>query len=127
MGTALDKTRDRIRERQQEVAAKQAIVCAERETLRRELDPDWLTRFDRLTAHRGTAMSKAENQQCTACRMGIRPQTWNQVREGELLTCDSCGRLLYWDPAMTPRAEAATPAPVLNPDPPAIPKPRRVT
>jgi hypothetical protein len=34
--------------------------------------------------------------------MGVRPQTWNQLREGELLTCDSCSRLLYWDPAMAP-------------------------
>ena len=34
--------------------------------------------------------------------MGVRPQTWNQLREGELLTCDSCFRLLYWDPSMAP-------------------------
>ena len=26
------------------------------------------------------------------------------VREGEVLTCDSCGRLLYWDPAIVPPA-----------------------
>jgi len=52
-----------------------------------------------------------ENQQCNGCRMGVRPQTWNQLRKGELPTCDSCGRMLYWDPAMapgpkSPRAEA---------------------
>jgi hypothetical protein len=37
--------------------------------------------------------------------MGVRPQTWNQLREGELLTCDSCSRLLYWDPSMAPAAD----------------------
>jgi hypothetical protein len=47
--------------------------------------------------------------------MGVRPQTWNQLREGELLTCDSCFRLLYWDPAMAP---APTPSD-------AKPKPKR--
>jgi hypothetical protein len=37
--------------------------------------------------------------------MGVRPQTWNQLREGELLTCDSCARFLYWDPSMAPVAD----------------------
>ena len=44
--------------------------------------------------------------------MGVRPQVWNQLREGELLTCDSCSRLLYWDPAMAPAPKAPQPEPV---------------
>jgi len=41
--------------------------------------------------------------------MGLRPQTWNQLREEQLLTCDSCNRLLYWDPAITPATKAPEP------------------
>jgi hypothetical protein len=43
--------------------------------------------------------------------MGVRPQMWNQLREGQLLTCDSCSRILYWDPAMAPAPKAPQPAP----------------
>jgi hypothetical protein len=41
--------------------------------------------------------------------MGVRPQVWNQLREGELLSCDSCNRLLYWDPALAPAPKAPRP------------------
>jgi hypothetical protein len=39
----------------------------------------------------------------------VRPQVWNQLREGELLSCDSCNRLLYWDASMQPAPKAPQP------------------
>lgn len=107
LAAALEKTLTRVAERQQECKAELNALNSEREALRPLIETEYLTRYDRLTGSRGTGIARAENQQCTGCRMGVRPQTWNQLREGELLNCDSCGRFLYWDPAMTPAAPAA--------------------
>ncbi len=109
LAAALEKTRERIAARRQELAERLAALNAERDAVRALIETDWLSRFDRLAAARGTGIVRADNQQCTGCRMGVRPQTWNQLREGELLACDSCSRLLYWDPAMAPAPKAPQP------------------
>jgi predicted nucleic acid-binding Zn-ribbon protein len=105
LAIALENTRERIALRQAEYARELSALNVEREALRPLIEQDVLIRFDRLCGSRGTGLARADNQQCTGCRMGVRPQTWNQLREGELLTCDSCFRLLYWDPSMAPAPE----------------------
>jgi len=106
LAVTLDNIRARIHLRQAEFNRDLAQLNLEREALRPLIEPEWLARFDRLCGSRGTGIARVENQQCTGCRMGVRPQTWNQLREGELLTCDSCARLLYWDPSMAPASDA---------------------
>ena len=44
--------------------------------------------------------------------MGMRPQRWQDLigrdHEAEIFTCESCGRILFWDPRRdTPRSWAA--------------------
>jgi predicted nucleic acid-binding Zn-ribbon protein len=109
LAEALEKTQARIELRRREFAAQLASLDVERESLRKLIAPEWLSRFDRLCASRGTGIVPAENQQCTGCRMGLRPQAWNELREGQLIACDSCQRLLYWDPAMAPAPKAPQP------------------
>lgn len=109
LAAEVDAVRSSVAARQQAMAQELAGLDAEREAVRAALESEWLARFDHIAKSRGTGIVRAENQQCTGCSMGVRPQVWNQLREGELLSCDSCSRLLYWDPALAPAAKAPQP------------------
>ena len=112
LASEVEGVRTRVAARQRELSAELARLKIESDGIRMLFTlegSDWLARFDRIATARGTGIARAENQQCTGCRMGVRPQVWNQLREGELLACDSCSRLLYFDPAMAPEPKAPQP------------------
>jgi hypothetical protein len=109
LAAEVESVRASVAARQHEVAARLTALDSERDAVRASIDAEWLARFDRLAKGRGTGIARAENQQCTGCSMGVRPQVWNQLREGELLSCDSCSRLLYWDPAIVAAPKAPQP------------------
>jgi len=87
------------------IAADQAAlkdVEAQRVAARAGIGEDALSLYDRIARSKGTGLSEALNQKCSACQMLVRPQRWNELRDrdnAEMLTCESCGRLLYYDPA----------------------------
>ena len=101
--------RARVGEQDLEFREQLAALKVERETLRTQIPPERLAHFDRIAGAKGTGIARAEGQQCSGCRMGIRPQVWNQLRDGVVLNCESCSRILYYDPAMEPAAPAKTP------------------
>ena len=86
------------------LAAVEAERAAERaEIVKAESGEAALSTYDRIAKAKGTAVSEAINQKCSACQMMVRPQRWNDLRDrdndSEMMTCESCGRLLYYDPA----------------------------
>jgi predicted nucleic acid-binding Zn-ribbon protein len=86
-----------------EQQAKLAELKNEREQHRKEIDASVLQTYDRVSASsRKTGLARVQGQRCLACQMYLRPQIWNQVRSGQLLTCESCARLLYFDPSLEP-------------------------
>ena len=73
---------------------------AKREKLRVEVSPDLLRHYERVMKFRGTGLSEVRDHKCMACQMMLRPQTYNEVRSGQqIVTCDSCQRILYFNPA----------------------------
>jgi uncharacterized protein len=80
-----------------------ASVEEKRKTERAEIGETALSTYDRIAKAKGTAVAEALNQKCTACQMMVRPQRWNDLRDRDneetMMTCESCGRLLYYDPA----------------------------
>jgi len=60
----------------------------------------------------GVAVAEARNRSCTACFMSLRPQVMAEIRRGEdILTCDNCGRILYFVPAESIKADSAASQP----------------
>jgi predicted nucleic acid-binding Zn-ribbon protein len=80
-----------------------AAVEEKRKAERAEIGESALSIYDRIAKAKGTAVAEALNQKCMACQMMVRPQRWNDLRdrnnEETMMTCESCGRLLYYDPA----------------------------
>jgi len=93
--------------RANETVALDKKLLAEVEALRAAERPQIgeaaLSVYDRIAKAKGTAVSEALNQKCMACQMMVRPQRWNEIRDrsndDQMMTCESCGRLLYYDPA----------------------------
>ena len=81
---------------------KLADVEGTRTAQRGTIGEDALSTYDRIAKSKGTAVAEVLNQKCMACQMMVRPQRWNELRDRdatEMMSCESCGRMLWYDPA----------------------------
>jgi uncharacterized protein len=73
---------------------------AKREQVRAGVNEDLLRHYERVSKFRGSGISEVRDHKCMGCQVMLRPQTYNEVRTGqEIVFCDSCQRVLYFDPA----------------------------
>jgi uncharacterized protein len=90
------KSFDEETKSQSELLAKQRV---EREQVFANLPPSMSNMYARIKARirDGVAVAEARNRSCTACFMSLRPQVMAEIRRGdEVMTCDNCGRILYF-------------------------------
>jgi predicted nucleic acid-binding Zn-ribbon protein len=91
-------------------SAQLAKAKGEREQVAAELPKALSVLYNRISAkiRDGVAVAEARNRSCTACFISLRPQVMAEVRRGdEVITCDNCGRILYYVPSDSVPAEAS--------------------
>jgi uncharacterized protein len=87
---ALSKKQEALEQRLRETAA-------EREGLAAAIDPDLLSRYQRLfTSKNGTPIVPVEHEVCMGCHMKNTTTTVHKAKLGrEIVYCEQCGRILY--------------------------------
>lgn len=115
----IEKLEAQVNERSPEIEAKRAEVdkqisemtiavkadeekltrlIAERAAMIAQLTPGTRSTYERVARLKsGLALAEARDYSCTACRISIRPQAFNNIRRGEqIYECENCGRILYF-------------------------------
>jgi len=83
---------------QKTIEKEAAELGAQRDVLRSGVGEDMLEMYDHIAGgHGGIALAEARDEVCQVCLIHIRPQTFAEVkRNDQILTCESCHRILYY-------------------------------
>jgi uncharacterized protein len=96
----IEEEKEQARQRTAEDEKLLAEWRGKRDQLRAGIDADLLRHYERVSKFRGTGISEVRDHKCMACQVMLRPQTYNEVRTGQhTVVCDSCQRILYFNPA----------------------------
>ena len=103
-----EKEKESARLRTAEDEKELAELGERRKQLRSGVSEDVLNHYDRVLKRRGSALSAVhEDQMCSACRVMLRPQVFQEVMTNQqFITCDYCHRILYYVPP-PPKPEEA--------------------
>ena len=87
-----------LQKRAAAMEAELAKLRVEREELSKQVDEDVLSRYARLLKSKGdVAVVPIRGGNCGGCHLHIPPQLAYNAKSGtSLVSCDYCGRILYW-------------------------------
>lgn len=87
-----------LQQRAKLIEVEQAQLKADRDQLVTAVDPDLLTRYERLLRSKGDlAIVPVKHGNCGGCHLNVPPQIIHNAKLGsELVSCSYCSRILYW-------------------------------
>ena len=107
----IEKEKEEARKVAAEDEKKLSEWNAKRDALRHEISEDVLRQYERVAKFRGSGLAEVRDHKCMGCQVMLRPQTYNEVRNGEkVMVCESCSRIYYFNPAneVKPEQEVVT-------------------
>ncbi len=108
--SGVEKEKKEARERTEHDQKQLAEWNSKREATRNAIDPDLIRHYERVMKFRGSGIAEVRDQKCLGCQTKLRPQTYNEVRSGKTIECESCQRILYFDPRREDAAIKPVPA-----------------
>jgi predicted nucleic acid-binding Zn-ribbon protein len=90
-----EQTQETLRPQKSEVDAVLAKLKEERSGLAQQIDSKVLTAYERLRLASGQAVVKVERGKCQGCHITVATSQWQKAKAGDLIQCNSCGRILY--------------------------------
>jgi predicted nucleic acid-binding Zn-ribbon protein len=88
-----------------------ARLLEQRLALAAQLEDRVREHYERLRKSRGSAVAEVRDGFCSGCHVRLRPQAYNEVRSNStILTCETCGRILYYVEKAEPDVQPAAPA-----------------
>ena len=79
--------------------------------IERDIDPDWLSEYQRIKPVRGWAVAALNGNICTGCHQSLILQLVHEIKHGDAIkTCPNCSRILYIPEAEESPAESPRPA-----------------
>lgn len=83
---------------------------AERKDLVGQLSPHLNSTYERIRKKwHGAVTAEVVDGRCTACQIVLRPQFFQDLkRGGDLMFCESCGRILFYNPPVSFEQDLAT-------------------
>ena len=106
----ISRNRQALDDERGSTAADLQRTTEERAALAAKVSPEALAIFERIAhGRKGQAMAEARDGLCTVCHVRLRPQVFNQARRNDsIIQCDSCTRILYFVPVLSPAAPEQT-------------------
>jgi predicted nucleic acid-binding Zn-ribbon protein len=108
--------KEKLAARERTAADKKAVeeLQGERKKIVAEMTPAVLRKYETIRKNRrGIGVAEAVDGRCTACHMAMRLQFYQDLKRGaEVMACESCGRILYYNPPAALEDLTGEPAPV---------------